>query len=921
MAKKPATITNTSALDFAFFRLLWQFYEDSKRGPKKTNPREHYKDLTKKYLDYNDPKTNSTAFLRRPQFEALEVYIFLKEFMENAKVEQLFSDWYHQKGKFEGRVKGGFNTNSHQASLELGDEIELQNYEIVLRKMKANSRPYANYIFALTMGTGKTLLMATCIFYEFLLANKYPKNKKYCQNALIFAPDKTVLQSLREMEEFEFSQVVPKEYADLFAAHVRFHFLDEAGTSLSTFDGSRFNIVVSNTQKIILKRSHTDKKAGERLFQEVEKTTTDSIYDELDDLYGFDHMATEDELKTNQRFEKLSRLPQLGIYVDEAHHAFGQNLAKDMGIGLTKAQQQNSLRTTIDQLAVNLDKAGTHVVACYNYTGTPYIGKDVLPEVVYAFNLRDAIREKYLKIPRLHCYTNTRSQDFIKIVVKDFLAAVTGKEPEGLIPKLAFFASTIEELTTELKPALEKELLANGIPLDRILINVGDEKITSNDDIRHFNNLDVPNSVGGTKKQFILLVNKGREGWNCRSLFGVAMYRSPKSKVFVLQATMRCLRAIGDQQHTGSVFLSEENYEILNEELQANFRMTVDEIKDLTDPKNRPDPLKVNVLKDTTLTIKRIRRKVSLSEKVMAPNTILGVDPEETLAWHELTSRYQIIETQHEGLDASNSHHPQFSKSRDRTSEKVTASYTAMTLIAEIARYLNRSPLNVEDILAQTSEGIEKLVQSVNLFNELLYDVIIPRLFKELYDTHEQVVAEEKEVHLIKVPEIGDQNYFLIQEGRGGTDYYHQTKEDLRDKSFNLDTYTFDSKPERALFWDLLQSDQVNEIYFTGMFTHPSKTEFFFQYIDPESHALRNYYPDFLVKREDGSYLIIEVKADFQMDDPIVLAKQSAAQQISVESGIEYRMISGTTASAHQFQWLLNGGAMPVNEAISELLI
>lgn len=921
MAKKPTSTSSTSALDFAFFRLLWQFYEDSKRGPKKTNPREHYKDLTKKFLDYNDPKTSPNVFLRRPQFEALEMYIFLKEFMENAKVEQLFADWYHQKGKFEGRVKGGFNANSPQASLELGDEIELQNYEAVLRKMKANSRPYANYIFALTMGTGKTLLMATCIFYEFLLANKYQKNKRYCQNALIFAPDKTVLQSLREMEEFEFSKVVPKEYADLFAAHVRFHFLDEAGTSLSTFDGSRFNIVVSNSQKIILKRSHADKKASEKLFQEAEKTTTNSIYDELDDLYGFDHMATEEELKTNQRFEKLSRLPQLGIYVDEAHHAFGQSLGKDMGIGLTKAQQQNSLRTTIDQLAVNLDKAGTHVVACYNYTGTPYLGRDVLPEVVYAFNLRDAIREKYLKIPRLHCYTNTRSEDFIKIVVKDFLASVDGLQPEGLLPKLAFFASSIAELTDELKPALEQELLAHGIPLDRILVNVGDETITNNDDIRHFNNLDVPNSVGGTQKQFILLVNKGREGWNCRSLFGVAMYRSPKSRVFVLQATMRCLRAIGDQQHIGSVFLSEENYEILNAELQANFRMTVNEIKDLTDPKNRPDPLKVQVLKDTTLIIKRISRKVSLTEKIMQPNTSLGINPDDPQAWHDLTANYQIIETQHEGLNAQDSYHPQYSKSRDRTSEKTTVAYSALTLVAEIARYLNRSPLNIEDILGQTNEGINTLVRSVNQFNELLYDVIIPRLFTQLYDTHEEIVTEEKEVHLIKVPETGDQNYFFIQEGKGGTDYHAKVDQDLRDKSFNLDTYTFDSKPERTLFWDLLKTDEVSEIYFTGMFTHPSKTDFFFQYIDPESHALRNYYPDFLVKREDGSYLIIEVKADFQMDDPIVLAKQSAAQQISAESGIEYRMISGTTANAHQFTWLLNGGTVPMNEGVSKLLI
>lgn len=33
------------------------------------------------------------------------------------------------------------------------------------------------------MGLGKTILMGTCIFYEFLLANKYPKDKRFCHNA------------------------------------------------------------------------------------------------------------------------------------------------------------------------------------------------------------------------------------------------------------------------------------------------------------------------------------------------------------------------------------------------------------------------------------------------------------------------------------------------------------------------------------------------------------------------------------------------------------------------------------------------------------------------------------------------------------------------------------------------------------------
>lgn len=57
------------------------------------------------------------------------------------------------------------------------------------------------------------------------------------------------------------------------------------------------------------------------------------------------------------------------------------------------------------------------------------------------------------------------------------------------------------------------------------------------------------------------------------------------------------------------------------------------------------------------------------------------------------------------------------------------------------------------------------------------------------------------------------------------------------------------------------------------MLTH-GQSDFFVQYIDPESHTIRSYYPDFLVQKEDGTYAIIEVKGDNKIDDPIVLAKK-----------------------------------------------
>lgn len=889
MARRPKTAS--AALDFAFFNFLWEFYR-ANRGTIRT----HYKELTRKFLDFNNPEKNPKAFLREPQFEALEVYVFLKEFMDNAKVEQVFKDWFEKQGRFAGRKEGGIVGDNRQG--DLLDQITQEQYKAVFSAMRKNARIYPNYIFALTMGTGKTILMATCIFYEFLLGNKFEKDKRYCHNALVFAPDKTVLQSLKEIESFDLAQVVPPEYVNFLTTHLRFHYLDEAGTSLSTLDRSRFNIVVSNTQKIILKRQRKEKTPIDQLFGATANTVAaNGVYAEASDLYDWDQPEEEAELTTNQRFEKLCRLEQLGIFVDEAHHAFGKALAKDMGLG-AKATD-TSLRTTIDILAASLNKAGTRVVACYNFTGTPYVGKEVLPEVVYAYGLKEAIDKGFLKKVDLRSYKNTRNEEFVEIAIDRFLEATADLRPEGMLPKLAFFAATIDELTGDLRPAVERALAKHGIPASRILVNVGDEKLTTNDDIREFNRLDTPDS----EKQFILLVNKGREGWNCRSLFGVGLFRAPKSKVFVLQATMRCLRAVGEAKHTGHVFLSDDNLEILNDELQQNFRISADDLQNVASDKER---VQIRVVEPPVkIKLVRVRKQYTVREKTLATGASLELNRADTEAWAELVERYRLIETQQEGLTTADAARAASSRSFDLTQRREKRVFSRLTLVAEIARYLNLSPSDIEDLLDTTKEGTEELVEIVNEFNEILYDEIIPRLFKLLFDLDETQKTEEHEVELIKLPPSG---YYEVTAAKDKIVRSTDAKETEIGKSFHLDTYCFDSNPERTLFWDLLREQRVKKIYFTGMLTH-GQSDFFIQYIDPDSRTVRSYYPDFVFVREesDGSekYVIVEVKGDHQIDDAVVQAKKDFAQQIAVASGMEYRIIKSSDADERRYRMLM----------------
>ena len=65
-------MASTYDSDFSFHEQLWFFYSEN-RG----KIRSRYNDLTRKFLSYNDKDENKNAFLRKPQFEALEKYVFI----------------------------------------------------------------------------------------------------------------------------------------------------------------------------------------------------------------------------------------------------------------------------------------------------------------------------------------------------------------------------------------------------------------------------------------------------------------------------------------------------------------------------------------------------------------------------------------------------------------------------------------------------------------------------------------------------------------------------------------------------------------------------------------------------------------------------------------------------------------------------
>lgn len=850
-------MASTYDSDFSFHEQLWFFYSEN-RG----KIRSRYNDLTRKFLSYNDKDEKKNAFLRKPQFEALEMYVFIKEFMNNAQVYELFDDWRNKRNRFS---EASYYSNGQ---LRLGDALTEKQTDVLFKQMKKYRESYPNYIYALTMGLGKTILMGTCIFYEFLLAKKYPKDKRFCHNALVFAPDKTVLQSLREIMIFDKTKVVPPEYARVLDSNIKFHFLDESGTVLHTIDDSDFNIIISNTQKIIIKKKRKEATPGEVLFGS-NSSLLSAVYggdDSEDDAWD------DSTLMDNQRFKKLCRLPQLGVYVDEAHHLFGADLEKQIR---SSGANKTSLRDTINLLAAN-----TSIVACYNYTGTPYVKNQLLPEVVYAYGLRESIWNGYLKDADPIGFENVKSDEFLNATVTKFWQKYGGRIYDNLNPKLAIYAANVDEAVNEVVPALEEILTRLEIPTTSILLNVGDSKYTKDEDIRNFNNLDVPGSEGN-EKQFVVLVEKGKEGWNCRSLFGVALYRSPKSKIFVLQATMRCLRAITDERLTATVFLSKENYDTLDDELHKNFNMEISDIKNTsTDDRHK---YQVRVLPPPrSIRLKRVWHEYTVSSKVYSTPVDFG------LVGADL-SKYSSVMYERDSIANDTS-----TKQSNADEYQVKMQYSAFSLAGEVARYLNISSILAAKILREAQDGMDVILADVNRYNAVLDDIIIPTIFHALFDVTAIQKTEDRDVVLLREPKDAAYYEFSAKDDLVITNKYPGFTPDEVLKSFHADTYCFDSLPEKECFFQYIKSDKVQEVYFTGMFTS-NQGDLSVYYYDPESGRIRQYYPDFLAKMKDGTYQLIEVKGDNKIDDVVVQAKKEAALEMAAASGIKYEMYAGST--------------------------
>src|SRR3989339_802938 len=197
------------------------------------------------------------GFLHKPQIEALETYIYLKEVVGNKSSLEVFKSLFEN----EKDMLLGLGVPRDEAFDLLGNKEKIE--ELMADKFGVSD--YPNQVYALTMGAGKTILMAVMATYDFALSFYHQNDKRFAKNALVFAPDTTIIESLKEIKTFDFTKILPKEYETVML-NVKYHYLEDPKTPLSLIEGSNYNVIVSNSQKIIIKTRRTKNVGAVSLF-------------------------------------------------------------------------------------------------------------------------------------------------------------------------------------------------------------------------------------------------------------------------------------------------------------------------------------------------------------------------------------------------------------------------------------------------------------------------------------------------------------------------------------------------------------------------------------------------------------------------------------------------------------------------------
>ena len=531
------------------------------------------------------------GMMRDAQLEAIKTYLFLKIACKNQPLWQLFVDGVFNDpniGQMEltETARQIFSTNKAAVALfqysclhdkkgkQLAPELESYikkhadeiDYEATFQNIFYGVT-YTDYLFSLPMGAGKTYLMAAFIYLDLYFAQNEPDNPAFAHNFMVMAPSglkSSIVPSLKHIKEFDPSWIIPEPSATELRRLIKFEILDEQKAAQKSnriknpnaqkinnhqpFEDLKGLVAITNAEKVILDRFDTDQDPS--LFSEEE----------------LKRMASANELR-----ELIGSIPNLAVYIDEVHHA------ADGEIKLRQVVNQWTEKHTFNSVL--------------GFSGTPYldsaeplkisetltIKNTDLANVVYYYPLVDGIGN-FLKNPVVK-FEDNDTQTIVANGVREFLDNYRDTMyANGTCAKLAIYCGQIETLEESIYPLVAEIVASYGLsPTDIILPYHGGNKQYPQHEGSETDFASLDTSI--SKYKIVLLVQIGKEGWDCKSLTGVIL---PQKGVcptnMVLQTSCRCLRQVTkNSQETALIWLNKFNAEKLNRQLQQQQNITLKE--------------------------------------------------------------------------------------------------------------------------------------------------------------------------------------------------------------------------------------------------------------------------------------------------------------------------------------------------------
>ncbi len=535
--------------------------------------------------------------LRDAQIESIKLYLFFKIYCKNQSLEKLFSEGYFLQNINLDELPISKNLNdflrdniaarqlyeialTNENYKELKEEVEKNylslDFKGIFRKFFHNTN-YANYIYSLPMGAGKTFLMSAFIYIDLYFAMNEPYNKVFAHNFIILAPSglkSSIIPSLKKIKDFDVTWIFPEPIASNLKGTLKFEILDAVKTEKKSN-----KIKNPNVAKIAQYQPYKDM-FGVILLTNAEKVILDKIKIENEQLYI--DFETEDIASkvANELRETIGKIPNLAIFIDEVHHVADEEIK-------------------LHKVVTNWNSTG-NVNEVVGFSGTPYLDN---PEV---FNITDKIAIKntdisntiyyypltagidnFLKRPKIIASSDNNSLNIIKEGLTEFFAKYMDVKYNNITSKIAIYCGNIKNLEETIYPFVSEFVTNMGMnPNDVILKFHGGNKEYSlpKENNLEFESLNTPLS----RKRIILLVGIGKEGWDCSSLTGVILSQKGDCPTkMVLQTTCRCLRqVIKGNKETALIYLNQDNEKLLSSQLKKSQHATLQELQEGTKRNN-----------------------------------------------------------------------------------------------------------------------------------------------------------------------------------------------------------------------------------------------------------------------------------------------------------------------------------------------